>query len=264
MRGARDGSAPHKLETRSLSKRYQIPVLDKLDLTVGTGEFLCVLGPNGCGKTTLLRILSGLERPDTGAVLVDGEPVDLTAPHLHQIGMVFQEPRLLPWKSAQDNITLCLRALGVTGDGAQDRARQYLDLVGLHGFGHYYPSRLSGGMQQRVSIARALAVEPEILLMDEPFSALDPENRRIMQAEVVKIWRATRKTIIFVTHSIEESLNVGTRIVLLTARPAQVRAVRQLVSTSDRRAVADELLSILSEQVQRQRELDRQRMRAAV
>src|SRR5919202_6018164 len=118
---------PHKLETRRLSKQYQIPVLHELDLSVRAGEFLCLLGPNGCGKTTLLRILSGLEGPDTGVVLVDGEPVDLMAPHLHQIGMVFQEPRLLPWKSAEENITLCLRALGVRGHQAENRARQYLD-----------------------------------------------------------------------------------------------------------------------------------------
>lgn len=255
---------PYKLETRGLSKHYQIPVLEKLDLTVQPGEFLCLLGPNGCGKTTLLRVLSGLERPDAGAVLVDGEPVDLLARHLHKIGVVFQEPRLLPWKSVQDNIRLCLKPLGVTGNRAAVRAQEYLNLVGLHGFGRYYPARLSGGMQQRASIARALAVEAEILLMDEPFSALDPENRRIMQAEVVKIWRATGKTIIFVTHSIEESLNIGTRVVLLTARPAQVRAVSVIDSTTDHHAVADELLTLLSAQVQLQRELDQTRMSATV
>src|SRR5919199_5875164 len=153
-------SEPHKLETRSLSKRYGIPVLEELDLAVQAGELLCLLGPNGCGKTTLLRILAGLEPPDAGAVLLDGEQVDLTAPHLgHRIGVVFQEPRLLPWASAQDNITLCLRPLGLRGGAALERARTYLDLVGLHGFERYYPARLSGGMQQRVSIARALAVE---------------------------------------------------------------------------------------------------------
>jgi NitT/TauT family transport system ATP-binding protein len=258
------GVTPPKLETRGLSKHYQIPVLQELELTVRDGEFLCLLGPNGCGKTTLLKILSGLEKPDTGEVLVDGERLDLMAAHLHKIGVVFQEPRLLPWKSAQDNITLCLKSLGVRGHRAVGRARQYLDLVGLQGFERYYPARLSGGMQQRASIARALAVEPEILLMDEPFSALDVENRRIMQEEVVKIWRATRKTIIFVTHSIEESLNIASRIVLLTARPAQVRAVREIGSTTDRRASGDELLGLLSEEVQRQRQLDRQRLSAAV
>jgi NitT/TauT family transport system ATP-binding protein len=270
MSAAREGSfapraaaGPYKLETRGLSKRYEIPVIQDLDLAVRPGEFLCLLGPNGCGKTTLLRILTGLEQPDAGAVLLDGENVDLRAGHLNKIGVVFQEPRLLPWKSAQDNVTLCLKPLGVTGNQAADRAREYLNLVGLHGFERYFPSRLSGGMQQRASIARALAVEPEVLLMDEPFSALDPENRRIMQEEVVKIWQATRKTIVFVTHSIEESLNIGTRVILCTARPAQVRAVREVDGATDRRTVGDELLTLLSEQVQRQRELDRQRISAA-
>lgn len=256
-------AAPHKLETRDLSKAYEIPVIQSLSLAVRPSEFLCLLGPNGCGKTTLLRILAGLEPPGTGAVLVDGEVVDLMAPHLHKIGVVFQEPRLLPWKSILDNITLCLKSVGVRGAEAANRAQQYLNLVGLHGFERYYPSRLSGGMQQRASIARALAVEPEILLMDEPFSALDPENRRIMQEEVVKIWRATHKTIIFVTHSIEEALNIGTRVILFTARPAQVHTVCDVSGATDRRALADQLLVLLSEQVQRQRGLDRQRAAAA-
>lgn len=248
-----------KLETRGLSKAYEIPVLEGLDLAVRPGEFLCLLGPNGCGKSTLLRVLSGLERPDAGAVLVDGQEVDLMARHLHKIGVVFQEPRLLPWKSIRDNITLCLKPLGVAGRAARRRADEYLSLVGLHGFARYYPLRLSGGMQQRASIARALSVEPEILLMDEPFSALDPENRRIMQEEVVKIWKATQKTVIFVTHSIEEALLIGTRVVLFTARPARVRTVVELDGATDRHAKADELLGQLSEQVRRQRELDHSR-----
>ncbi|MDQ6673682.1 MAG: ATP-binding cassette domain-containing protein [Chloroflexota bacterium] len=199
-------SGSYKLEIRSLSKRYQIPVLQALDLNVRSGEFLCLLGPNGCGKTTLLKILAGLERPDAGTVLIDDEPVGLLTPHQHKIGVVFQEPRLLPWKSAHDNIALCLRPLGLTGHEAAVRAQAYLDLVGLHGFERYYPAWLSGGMQQRAAIARALAIEPDLLLMDEPFSALDPESRRLMQQKLVNIWRATRRTIIFVTHSIEESL----------------------------------------------------------
>jgi NitT/TauT family transport system ATP-binding protein len=155
-------------------------------------------------------------------------------------------------------VALCLRPLNLSRAEAAGRAREYLRLVGLHGFERYYPARLSGGMQQRAAIARALAIEPELLLMDEPFSALDPENRRILQEEIVKIWRATGKTIIFVTHSIEESLRIGTRVVLFSARPARVRALRALTSSTDRRGLADELLALLSEQVQRQRELDRQ------
>jgi NitT/TauT family transport system ATP-binding protein len=256
----RAAAGPHKLETRGLSKRYQLPVLHALDLSVRSGEFLCLLGPNGCGKTTLLKILAGLERPDAGTVLLDGQPVGLLAAPRHTIGVVFQEPRLLPWKSAHDNVALCLRPLGITGREAADRAQTYLDLVGLRGFERYYPARLSGGMRQRAAIARALAVEPDILLMDEPFSALDPESRRVMQQEVVDIWRATHRTILFVTHSIEESLRVATRVVLLTARPAQVHAVRAVDATASDRVVREELLALLSEQVRRQRELDRRRL----
>ena len=252
-----------KLETRGLTKRYQIPILEDLSLKVAAGQFVCLLGPNGCGKTTLLRILAGLDRPDGGAVLVDGEAVDLTSPHEHRIGMVFQEPRLLPWKSVRDNVVRCLKPIGVRGAAAKERAQQYLDLVGLHGFDRYYPNQLSGGMQQRVSIARALAVEPDILLMDEPFSALDPENRRIMQDEVVKIWRQTGRTIIFVTHSIDEALHIGTQVVLLSARPASPRIVRPLDDTVDRRALEAELQTAMSEEVWRQRELDRHRMALA-
>jgi ABC-type nitrate/sulfonate/bicarbonate transport system ATPase subunit len=251
-----------KLETRELSKRYQIPVLDRVDLGVRAGEFVCLLGPNGCGKTTLLRILAGLERPDAGSVLVDGRAVDLTVSHLHSIGVVFQEPRLLPWQSVLENVVRCLKPLRVTGQAAKTRAREYLELVGLEGFERYYPNRLSGGMQQRVSIARALAVDPRILLMDEPFSALDPETRRIMQDEVVKIWRATGKTIIFVTHSIQEALHVGTRVVLFSARPAHVRSAHELNGVADRRALEEELLAALSAEVWRQRELDHQRVAA--
>jgi ABC-type nitrate/sulfonate/bicarbonate transport system ATPase subunit len=251
-----------RLETRGLSKRYQIPVLEQVELAVRAGEFVCLLGPNGCGKTTLLRILAGLERPDAGAVLVDGRTVDLIGRHAHKIGVVFQEPRLLPWKSVRENVVRCLKPRGVTGQAAKRQADEYLALVGLEGFERYYPNRLSGGMQQRVSIARALAVDPDILLMDEPFSALDPETRRIMQDEVVKTWRATGKTIVFVTHSIQEALRVGTRVVLFSARPARIRSVHELSGVADRRALEEELLAALSAEVWRQRELDHQRLAA--
>ena len=259
---AREDTQP-KFELRGLSKCYQIPILDDLSLAVPAGQFVCLLGPNGCGKTTLLRVLAGLERPDGGAVLIDGTAVDLTAPHEHRIGLVFQEPRLLPWKSIRDNVLRCLAPLGLRGAPAAERAQRYLDLVGLHGFERYHPNQLSGGMQQRASIARALAVEPDILLMDEPFSALDPENRRIMQDEVVKIWRETGRTILFVTHSIDEALQIGTDVVLLSARPARPRVVRRLDGATDRRELQAELLAAMSEEVWRQRELDRQRMAVA-
>lgn len=259
----RSPASSGKLEVRGLSKRFQVPVLDQLNLLVRPGEFLCLLGPNGCGKTTLLRVLAGLERPDGGTVLLDGTEVDLGAPHVGSIGVVFQEPRLLPWQSIERNIASCLKPLGVTGTQAAERTREVLCRVGLAGFEHYFPGRLSGGMQQRASIARALAVEPEILLMDEPFSALDPENRRIMQGEVARLCRETGRTVVFVTHSIEEALSLGTRVVLFSARPAQPIAEINVDGDIDRQAVGAQLLELLSEQVQRQRELDRPKVQAA-
>ena len=188
---------------------------------VRPGELVCLLGPNGCGKTTLLRILAGLEAPDDGTVLVNGDD-PFRRPGRPAVGVVFQEPRLLPWKTAAENITVCLKPLGLTGDRAARRAAEYLDSGRAARLRGYYPARLSGGMQQRAAIARALAVEPAILLMDEPFSALDPETRRDQQQAVVEIWRATGKTIVFITHSIEEALAIGTRVVLLSARPARM------------------------------------------
>jgi NitT/TauT family transport system ATP-binding protein len=249
------GQHEHALEARELSKAFQIPVLDGLSLEIRPGELLCLLGPNGCGKTTLLRILAGLEPPDDGTVLVNGDDPSRRS-RRPVVGVVFQEPRLLPWKTAAENITVCLKPIGLSGDHAKRRADAYLDLVGLHGFGGYYPARLSGGMQQRAAIARALAVEPAILLLDEPFSALDPETRRDQQQAVVQIWRETGRTIVFITHSIDEALAVGTRVMLLSARPARVLRTWELDARADRPALAAEILDALAEQVRKQRLLD--------
>ncbi|MBI3629888.1 MAG: ATP-binding cassette domain-containing protein, partial [Candidatus Rokubacteria bacterium] len=189
-----------KLAVTGVGKDFLIPVIDSVSFGVEAGELVCLLGPNGCGKTTLLRIVAGLEAPTRGTVRLDGAPVDRR--HERRIGFVFQEDRLLPWRTLRDNAALVLTPLGLDRADREARAVEYLRLVGLHGFEHYYPGRVSGGMRQRAAIARALAIEPDLLLMDEPFGALDAQNRRIMQGEIRRIWAETGRTILFITHSI--------------------------------------------------------------
>jgi NitT/TauT family transport system ATP-binding protein len=241
-----------KLEVDRVSKHYAIPILDEVSFEVTAGEFVCLLGPNGCGKTTLLRIIGGLEAPTGGAVRVDGRPVTHGgAADLH-VGVVFQEDRLLPWRTLTENVALVLRPLGGTAAARVETARRYLGFVGLRGFEDYYPTRVSGGMRQRTAIARALAIEPDLLLMDEPFGALDAQNRRIMQAEVKRIWAETGKTILFVTHSIEEAVAIGTTLVMFSARPARVREHIRNDGGRDSHQLIDHLNQIIMEEVLRQ------------
>jgi len=211
-----------------------------------------VLGPNGCGKTTLLRIVGGIEPATRGRVTLDGLPIVADAHHPRRIGVVFQEDRLLPWLSLRDNVALVLAPLGGTSATRAATAERYLRLVGLAGFEAYYPSRVSGGMRQRAAIARALAIEPELLLMDEPFGALDAQNRRIMQGEVRRIWRETGRTIVFVTHSIEEATAIGTTLVMLSARPSRVRELIVNDETTDRPKLVERLNTMIMEEVERQ------------
>ena len=210
------------LEVDGVRKRYALPVLEDVSFQAAGGEFVCLMGPNGCGKTTLLRIIGGLEAPSAGEVRVDGRAVVPGGGDLH-VGVVFQEDRLLPWLTLADNVALVLEAHGSPAAARREAARRGLRFVGLRGFEDYYPNRVSGGMRQRAAIARALAIEPDLLLMDEPFGALDAQNRRIMQGEITRIWKETGKTIVFVTHSIEEAVAVGTTLVMMSARPARVR-----------------------------------------
>jgi NitT/TauT family transport system ATP-binding protein len=241
-----------KLEVRGVGKDYLLPIIDSVSFRMEAGEFVCLLGPNGCGKTTLLRIVGGIEPVSRGAVLLDGLPVQADRRHQRHVGIVFQEDRLLPWLSLRDNVTLVLRPLGLDGAEREARAARYLKLAGLQGFEDYYPGRVSGGMRQRAAIARALAIEPDVLLMDEPFGALDAQNRRIMQQEVRRIWAETGRTILFVTHSIEEAVAIGTTLIMLSARPARIRELIRNDGSHERGKLIDDLNAMIMEEVQRQ------------
>jgi len=196
--------------------------LSNINLEVEEKEFICILGPSGCGKTTLLRIIIGLEPSTSGNVLIGGEPV--TSPTAH-MAMIFQDYSLFPWRTVIDNIAFGLEMRGVGVEERRRVASRYLDLIGLQGFGNNYPYELSGGMRQRVAVARALAIDPEILLMDEPFGALDAQTRNMLQKELLEIWDKTRKTVLFVTHSVDEAVFLADRIVVLTSRPGTVKEI---------------------------------------
>ncbi len=195
--------------------------LEPIDLAVADNDFISILGPSGCGKSTLLRIVAGLEVPSTGRVLVDGRAVASPGPDR---GMVFQSYTLFPWLTVKQNICFGLREKGVA-PAEQDRiAVHFIDRVGLRGFADHYPKMLSGGMQQRTALARALANDPRILLLDEPFGALDHQTRALMQELLLGIWEADRKTVLFVTHDIDEAIFMANRVAVMTARPGRVKS----------------------------------------
>ena len=209
---------------RGLRKEYgsgtaRVVALDGIDLTIAPGEFVCIVGPSGCGKSTLLRILAGLDSASSGRLDIDaaGWPV--------ANAMVFQESGLFPWMNVEKNVAFGLMTRGVPSAEARERVAMALRLVGLTKFRHHYPHQLSGGMRQRGAIARAFVTDPGMLLMDEPFAALDAQNRVILQAELVRIWEETGKTVVYITHSIEEALVLGDRTVVMTAQPGRIKEI---------------------------------------
>ena len=217
------------IDIRKLSLVFQtadkpVTALEDIDLTVRRGEFVSFIGPSGCGKTTLLRVIADLERATTGAISVNGVSPEQARKN-RSYGYVFQAPALYPWRTVVRNVTLPLEIMGVPAGERATRAAHYLDMVGLKGFERKFPWQLSGGMQQRVSIARALSFEPELLLMDEPFGALDEITRDRLNVELLRLWETTGKTVIFVTHSIAEAVFLSSRIVVMSPRPGQILEV---------------------------------------
>jgi NitT/TauT family transport system ATP-binding protein len=200
----------------------EVVALGDISLDVKDGEFICILGPSGCGKTTLLRIIAGLDHPTGGRAAVNEKEITGPTP---EMAMIFQEYSLYPWRTVLDNIAFGLEVQGVGKEERYARARKYLALVGLQDFEHSHPYELSGGMRQRVAVARALCVEPQVLLMDEPFGALDAQTRNTMQRELLEIWEKTKKTVIFVTHSVDEAVYLSDRVVVLSPRPSRVQEV---------------------------------------
>jgi NitT/TauT family transport system ATP-binding protein len=218
-------TAPAKLRVQNLNVSFErrgerMPVLENIQLEVREGEFVCILGPSGCGKSTLLSAMAGFLEPTSGTVTIDGEPV--RGPDPRRI-FVFQERGVFPWLTVEENVAFGL--FRVDRAEREQRVTHYVRMVGLEGFEKAYPHELSGGMKQRLEVARALAVNPDMLFLDEPFGALDSITRLVMRAELLRIWEAERKTIIFVTHDIEEAVQLADRVVVMSARPGRVQQV---------------------------------------
>jgi NitT/TauT family transport system ATP-binding protein len=217
-----------KLQARDVSLEYfqsrtgkSLLALDRINLDVMEGEFVSIVGPSGCGKTTFLSVVDGLIEATSGAIFVDGEQVTRPGPDR---AVVFQDASLLPWRTVLDNVIYGLECIGVRKREARERAMHFIDMVGLSGFEASYPHELSGGMQQRVNLARALVMDPKILLMDEPFAALDALTREAMQEVLLQIWKKAAKTVLFITHQIDEAIFLSDRVIVFSARPGRVSA----------------------------------------
>jgi len=221
-----------KIQFQNVSKSFvqnsghsagrRIQALTPLSLDIAEGEFFCIIGPSGCGKSTLMNLLAGLETPDTGQVLVDGAPVRDAGP---ERVVVFQEPGLMPWMTVRKNVEYGLKLQGMEKTERKERAMKYLKMVHLSKYAHALPHELSGGMRQRVSIARALALEPKVLLMDEPFSALDAQTRDVLHDELQRIWQETGTTIVFVTHNLREAVYLADRVLIMTSAPGSIKRI---------------------------------------
>ncbi|HJJ31418.1 MAG TPA: ABC transporter ATP-binding protein [Methanocorpusculum sp.] len=214
--------AEHAGKIFHAKKKGDVVALEDINLEVYDGEFVCLLGPSGCGKTTLLRMIGGLDVPTSGTVRFDGKVVDGPSP---KMTMVFQEYSLYPWRTIAENVGFGLEMMGVDKETRNLEVKKRLDLVGLTDFAESYPYELSGGMRQRAAVARALASDPAIMLMDEPFGALDAQTRNRMQNELLDIWASTKKTILFVTHSVDEAVYLSDRIVILSPRPGRIHEI---------------------------------------
>ncbi len=214
-----------KVSVRNLLKLYEgrsnTAVLNGIDLDIQPEEFVCIVGPSGCGKTTFIRIIDGLVKATSGEVRING--VEISEPGYDR-GFVFQTDSLYPWRTVLDNIAFGLEIQGMRRGQRHPKARELLKMVGLAGFESHYPHELSGGMRQRVNLARALAVDPEIILMDEPFASLDAQTREVMQKELLKVWAGKKKTVIFITHQIDEAVYLADRVIVFSARPAIIKA----------------------------------------
>ncbi len=225
------------LEVQQVVKEFSrqgraVRALDGIDLTVNEGEFVAIVGPSGCGKTTLLHMLGGFVAVDGGAILLDGKKIGAPGPDR---GVIFQDYALFPWRTAHGNVMWPLEIRGLPKAERAAIADRYLDLVHLQGFRDHYPAELSGGMKQRVALARVLVLDPRILLMDEPFGALDSQTRELMQEELLEIWGKTGKTVIFITHDIDEAIYLSDRVVVMTARPGKVKEELRIALERPRR-----------------------------
>lgn len=240
-----------KIEFKGVSKTFEqhgngqrIQALCPVTLSIGAGEFFSIIGPSGCGKSTLLNLLAGLETPDQGEVLVDGSPV--VSPGPDRV-VVFQEHGLMPWMTVSRNIEYGLKLRGLSKSDRRDKALEFLKMVHLSKYANALPHQLSGGMKQRVSIARALALEPKVLLMDEPFSALDAQTRDLLHDELQSIWQETKTTILFVTHNIREAVYLADRVMIMTAAPGSIKKIVRVPFSHPREKSSSDLASFIAQ-----------------